>query len=310
MISVITPIDRAFAWTKQVLFRPFAIQKWLTLGFCAFLASLVQGGSGGGGGGSRFQGRPFHGYSLRDSAAYDHVSGWVLSHMHLVLGLGLVLLIVIVGIVALCQWLGSRGQFMFLDGVVHDRAAVVEPWHRFRELGNDLFVFRFLLLVVSLGYFAVVGYLGWRIARPDIAACHFGKSALTAVTLTGGLTLLGVLAVLLVHLLLTDFMVPVMYHRNIRTGHALGVLWREIIPGHAGSFALFFLMEILLGIAALVIIFLGACCTCCIAALPYVSSVVFLPIFVFFRSYSLYFLEQFGEEWRVIGNPGMTEGGD
>ena len=31
--------------------------------------------------------------------------------------------------------------------------------------------------------------------------------------------------------------------------------------------------------------------------------VVFLPIFVFFRCYSLGFLEQFGEEWRIIQVP-------
>jgi len=48
---------------------------------------------------------------------------------------------------------------------------------------------------------------------------------------------------------------------------------------------------------------LGCCLTCCVALLPYVSSVVFLPVHVFFRSYSLCFLEQFGEEWRIIQEP-------
>jgi hypothetical protein len=56
-------------------------------------------------------------------------------------------------------------------------------------------------------------------------------------------------------------------------------------------------------VVAVLIMGVGACCTCFLAGLPYLSSVAFLPIFVCFRSYSLYFLEQFGEEWRFIGIP-------
>ena len=39
------------------------------------------------------------------------------------------------------------------------------------------------------------------------------------------------------------------------------------------------------------------CLTCCLAALPYVGTVFFLPFLVFVRSYSLYFMEQFGPQW-------------
>jgi len=48
-------------------------------------------------------------------------------------------------------------------------------------------------------------------------------------------------------------------------------------------------------IAALMI-----CLTLCLAALPYLGSVILLPLTVFLRSYSLYFIEQFGSEWRVF----------
>jgi hypothetical protein len=65
----------------------------------------------------------------------------------------------------------------------------------------------------------------------------------------------------------------------------------------------YYFMAFLLGIAAAILMFIACCLTCCIAMLPYVSSVVFLPIFVFFRCYSLGFLEQFGEEWRIIQLP-------
>ena len=58
-----------------------------------------------------------------------------------------------------------------------------------------------------------------------------------------------------------------------------------------------------LWIPALLLILLGCCFTCCVALLPYLSSVAFLPIFVFFRCYSLGFLAQFGEEWRILQVP-------
>ena len=51
-LSVIDPINPAFARTKRILFQPFDFGKWLRLGFCAFLMGLAEGGGGGGGGGS------------------------------------------------------------------------------------------------------------------------------------------------------------------------------------------------------------------------------------------------------------------
>ena len=39
---------------------------------------------------------------------------------------------------------------------------------------------------------------------------------------------------------------------------------------------------------------------CCLAVLPYVGTVLLLPLSVFKRSYSVFFLEQFGREWRMV----------
>jgi len=298
MISVTAPIDRALTWTKQILFNPFDFEKWFVLGFCAFLAGLAEGGGGGG----SFR-SPFPHEAGPDWGPFTQAGNWVMGHLHLVIGLGLLLLILIVALVALFQWLGSRGQFMFLDGVVHNRAAVVEPWHRFRTLGNDLFVFRFTLGLCGLGAFALLGGVGWLVARPDIEARHFGSASALALLVAGGPALLVVLALAIVSLLLNDFVVPVMYRREIGTGQAFGILWKEIVLGHGGVFVLFYLMRIVLGLASFLIIAVGTCCTCCLALLPYLGTVIFLPVFVFFRSYSLHFLAQFGEEWRLVGGP-------
>ena len=49
---------------------------------------------------------------------------------------------------------------------------------------------------------------------------------------------------------------------------------------------------------------MAACCTCCCAAclfaLPYVGTVILLPVHVFIRSYSLYYLAQYGRELDVF----------
>jgi hypothetical protein len=44
--------------------------------------------------------------------------------------------------------------------------------------------------------------------------------------------------------------------------------------------------------------------TCCLAALPYIGSVILLPLTVFVRSYSLCFIEQFGPDWQFFAATG------
>jgi len=66
-------------------------------------------------------------------------------------------------------------------------------------------------------------------------------------------------------------------------------------------------MKLLLGFAAGILLFLGGILTCCIGCilmiLPFIGSVVTLPVTVFFRTYSLYFLKQFGSDWELMGRP-------
>jgi hypothetical protein len=293
MISVTAAIEPAIERTKEILFRPFNAKKWFVLGFSAFLANLTSGG------GSRIpSGNAFRPVARPDEL-FNGIGDWISGHLTLAVSIGLISLLLIIAFAALFQWLSSRGQFMFLDAVVHDRARIAEPWRRFRDLGNNLFLFRFLLGLAWMGAFAIIGLMAWLIARPDIAAGHFGGLALTAILLGCGFILISVLVVGVVVLLLLDFVVPIMYHQNLNTIEAFSVFRQDILPGHAGSFVLYYLMKLALGIAAAVVILTGTCLTCCLASLPYLSSVFFLPVFVFFRCYSLSFLEQFEDEWRL-----------
>jgi hypothetical protein len=287
-------IETALERTKTLLFRPFDFGKWFALGFCAFLATLGQSGGGYTGG------NPFGGAKGDE---FEKVLPWILEHLTAVLAVGAAILLVGVALGVLLTWLSSRGEFMFLDGVARNRAEVVAPWHRFRVLGNSLFVFRLILGLLGFGAILLVAGAGLLVAWPSIQARIFDARAVGAIV--GGACLLVPIALFvgLLKLLIRDFVVPVMYKRDLPALEAFRVLRREILPGRVLPLVLFYLMALVMGLAAAILVILVTCMTCCIAALPYISSVVFLPVFVFFRCYSLYFLEQIGADWRIIERP-------
>jgi hypothetical protein len=48
------------------------------------------------------------------------------------------------------------------------------------------------------------------------------------------------------------------------------------------------------------IFFLACCCTGCFLKIPYISTVLLLPILIFKRSYSMYYIQQFCPEFDVF----------
>ncbi len=48
-IGVTEAIEPAYERVKQMLFKPFNLTKWITIGFCAWLAGFGESGGGGGG---------------------------------------------------------------------------------------------------------------------------------------------------------------------------------------------------------------------------------------------------------------------
>jgi hypothetical protein len=71
-----------------------------------------------------------------------------------------------------------------------------------------------------------------------------------------------------------------------------------------GTFILYFLFQIALVMAIGVIVVGAVIITCCIAgclmALPYLGTILLLPVSMFKRCYSLYFLAQFGRKYDVF----------
>jgi hypothetical protein len=94
-------------------------------------------------------------------------------------------------------------------------------------------------------------------------------------------------------------MVPIMYRKRCRARVAFAQTL-GLVSSHPGPILLYFLFILLLAVAAVMISCALMCATCCIAAIPYLGTVILLPIPVTLGAFSLLFLRQFGPE-RCVG---------
>jgi len=295
-VSYLDPLRRAWARSQRVLFRPFHIGIWLVLGFAAFLSELGARG----------------GYSFGDHGHRGHLpwpSGSGPSGIFqglLMTGMGAVLLAAAVVLIVLITWINSRGRFVFLDNVVHERAAIVEPWKRHAALGNSLFVW-------TLGFEVVCAVVIGAMALPFVAVIsrlwsegRFRWELLGALWALLAMALPFGLAVVVVLFALGDFVVPIMYRQQIG---ALAAWSRflALLRAQPGAFVLYALFVLGLSFLIAMALWTVGIMTCCVGfvlfSLPYVSSVVLLPVHVTFRALGPEFLAQFGPDYALLATP-------
>lgn len=293
------PVGMALETVRHVLFQPFNFIKWLAIGFTAWLA-LLEGGLGTG-----FNFNPGQWKKEQASQCGQAVWDWILAHLFFIIPL--VILLVIAGFVVglLILWLSCRGKFMFLDNVVGNRAEIVQPWHSFRAQGNSCFLFLICFgivatVVVFLGIGLVV-LIGW----PDFSRSHFGWHAAGAVGI--GVMFLSCLLITgaAIRAFWEDFVIPIMAMRACRIMEGWKVFF-ELFRKHAGIFILYLLFKVVLGLAVGFITMFLCCLLCCTVLIPYIGTVILLPIHVFWRSYSVHFLGQFGKNLKMFENGGAS----
>lgn len=138
-ISVAEPVSPALERVKRVLFQPFDLGKWFTIGFCAWLAQLGEGGFRG-----NYNFGQHHGTNSGENfhRDFDRAREYVLDNLNWIVPLAAGLVVIGLALWLLFLWLNSRGKFMFLHCVALDKAEVAEPWHKFAYEGNSLFLFR------------------------------------------------------------------------------------------------------------------------------------------------------------------------
>lgn len=298
-VGVIDPIGPAIEKVKTILFRPFDIGKWFIIGFCAWLAYLGSNGRGGGGGGGRGGGHSNVSEGINQAKEYILVNlGWILP-------VASILVLLVIAIWFVFTWLSSRGQFMFLHCVANNNAEVSVPWTKFRQHANSLFLFRIVVgligfVTTGLPLLLAIGIIIMMIATEGAIAVGVFGGVILAMFILAGAIIFG-----LISKFTKDFVVPIMFLRT--TSCTAG--WREfltILSGNKARFALYILFQIVIAIVIFTIVSMGFCiglCFCCISLIlliPYINTVVLLPIHVFKRSYSLLYLRQFGPEFDVF----------
>jgi hypothetical protein len=287
-----------------LLFRPFNVAKWFTLGFSAWLSTLGEGGGGNfnfnnfGGGGRRTGPPRPPGSPSSGGPPYtvDQVKHFLVDYAVIIVPV--FLLLVALGL--LLMWVRARGKFVFMENVAYNRDAVTEPWKRLRPLANSFFRFELLLGVLMLLALAVAAMVGYVVALPDLRAGRMGAAGFAAIVIAALMVLGAAVVFGVVRAMTEDFVMPLMYLRGVMVGPAWAELRRDVLPGNAGTVVVFYLMRIVLALGEAFVMVAGTCLTCCVAGLPYLSAVVFLPIHVFNRSYSLYFLRQFGPQYNLL----------
>jgi hypothetical protein len=293
-ISFTVPLQRAWDRMMRMLFRPFALQNWLVVGFAAFLSEYLSHALGG-----RYSWRERH-----DETTQHAVHRIAEFFHHPIWGPTIIAIVVCVALLSiLLLWLTSRGRFVFLDNVVHERGAIVEPWRRFRRQGNSLFGFCLLAYIV---FIAVMVMVALPLIPAILAVIQGGEwrvLGVAAIGMSGAMLSLVWLVMSYIFLFLFQFVVPIMF----RDG--LGVLagWGRFLAlfrQHPLAFIAYGIVYLVLSVAVFVVVGFAGVATCCVGflllALPYVGSVILLPVEIVMRGYGPEFLAQFGPEYSVF----------
>jgi len=300
----------AWARTGRMLFREFTLKKWAFLGFAAWLADLDV---------SRVMPNVTHAFSDRfgfepGSSPPDvqelvsSLMQWVRENMTFLVTLVVVLFFARIVLSLIVLWVGARGQFVFLAGVARDNTEIKRPWHEFSTLGNSLFLWRFcygiVIWLVVIGTAMLGGALAAvSVARPELLPFWLAGLIMAALIL--------VLAAVLISVSLDDFVVPLMYRYQMKAMAAWSYFGR-LVAQHAAGFVIYLLFRLVFTTGAVLLICALMLVTCCTPAavfsIPYLgtclggflATLVLLPVPVFFRCYSVYFLEKFHADYKIL----------
>jgi hypothetical protein len=301
-VSVTDAVRDAIEHTRRNLF-PIRVEKWLVLGFLAFLdqcgRSLNGGGPGGGGDGSGPD-WPGSGGDTWDEVAraLKTASAWLSEHAAEVAICVVLALVLLTGVLAIVFWINSRGTFMYLDNVASGRAEISRPWREHGRAAQSYFGWRLglalatvvvLLVSASLVLVAVLAFVRGRL---EDAAGGVTALALVPVLL---LLLLALPLLALAGVVLRDFVAPLQLTTGLSCGQAARVL-EGLLVTHPGAFIVYLLLKLVLYAVTGVVVVVGGCLTCCLGFLPVVMQTVFQPLFYFERAWSLYLLRQMGHD--------------
>jgi hypothetical protein len=299
-MNLSTPFSQAFRHTQRLLFRPFDVAAWFALGLIFFLDQLDGGGRFSTNfrwpGGARSSGTSFNlGETFREARA------WVSAHIEDIVLFGSIALVALVLVSLLVMWLACRGHAMAVHAVARAEARVADAWSATRDAAWSLFRFRLVLAALALlawGPLAVMSVM----RALDLAERHAATSPMDYMSALAPFFILAAflaLAMAVVTTLLDGLVLPMMLLFRIPCLAA----WRRLfaIARRAPlGIALYLVTRLGIGIAIAIVGTVAAFATCCLGALPVLHQTLLAPAYVFERAFSLFVLESFGPEYRMV----------
>ena len=327
------------AWRKMVtlLFKPFNFAKWLTLGFCVWLTQLGEGGSSGNFNFNSFKGD--HGGNAKSNESvnaflnalnqiFNGDSGnfftRIAEQCHIPVSIlawicaGIALLIIIIiAVYIILTWLKARFEFILIDNLIYDRTDIVQPWKKYKTPANSAFVWLVAVGLITSAIVIIMLIFGFISTVPWIKSCldqrtmlKPGNTMIISLAVNALLLIIFSLFVWLINFFFREFVIPVMYWNNLRVIEA----WKIFLALLSNNRFLFFkyiILTIVFTVIAGAAILLAGLATCCIGlillAIPFVGTVLILPVSVFFRLFGLELLAQFGPEFNIPPPPPEPE---
>ena len=296
-IEYFEPLSRGWNRMKTALFKPFDLTKWFVVGFTAFLAGLMDrsGGSGSSNLGDDWSFREFIEFPNRAWEWLMDNPGWFIAIV--------IFAVFAIAIGITLTWLSSRGMFMFLDNVAHDRAGIAKPWKRYRMEGNSLFVWRLCFGLICLTVFILFFVFFFTTAAFIYRESLYRHIPVPFLVLMGLFFFFMILFIGYISMFLNSFVVPIMYKNNIKATQGWS-RFLSLFGKHLFHFILFGIFVFLLTIMFVLLIVVAGLLTCCIGfivlIIPYIGTVVTLPVWYTLRAFSLEYLAQFGPEYDVF----------
>lgn len=310
----------SLAWDRMVLllFKPFSIKRWCLIGFSAFLASFITGEGSNmnfpSGGGSSYGddkksaaatinqvwslASETHASFSRGQTAMPMVktggtslvaasaTTWSPEKWGLEVWLPIIVgaVVIFLAVIVVLMWLGCRGQFMLVDNLVKGTALVKAPWKEFKGPANSFFGFYLVIFGASL--VALLGFGGAGFAYYKLVPYAETWGYWTPAVL-GGLVFIAVFVVFgVVMFFIREFGVLWMY-KNGGTAWAASRQVLALGGQHPVDFILYLIIRIVIAIATALLGCVAGCLTCCLGFLPYVGSVLLLPLTTFRVWYSV-----------------------
>jgi len=304
----VEPLGAAYRRMSAALFHPFNIDTWIAVGFASWISSWSWGGSYN----YRFSGpSPGSGPPAVEDA-FRPFREWMSGLWEDPVGrIGLIAgVLALLALVVLLMWISSRGEFVFLDAVLHGRKLIAEPWRAGRAQGNSLFVWRLGFSLIMLAGFAMMSGAVFLLASGGRMPRTIGDVRwLPLLVGLASVWLPFMLAGIYIDVFLRHFVTPIMFRDRVTTAEA----WRTFLPvlrERLGSFLLYglFLLVVQIGLVLALIpaILLTCCLLGCLLILPFIGAVVWLPVTYTFRAFGPEFLAQFGPAYDVWPRPAIA----